>query len=343
LALEGKKKESLEALADLASQSKASIAVQSTLLNLYRDNREPVNMQQVLERMLADQPENVENRIDYANLLYKTGQTAAARTQVVTLLNGRVPTIKYYDQAIRLWAEYDAAPLPPPLLREIADKANVHSTPAVLLYFLLNGKRQIGEEILSRMSPAMRETMKPIIGRYQFADGQVAAARATASAVLEDDPLNVDGLILAGQIALLDRQAQKAINLLEQAISNDPLNPGAYMALTQAYLAKGVDWRARQVLEESLKKMPQNHDLFDFAVGLLTRLGDTNRARAVAERFTKDSSSSARAWQRLARACPPKDSFCAGFAQKGLEASRQSYLLDDPPGTPVDRGLFGRL
>jgi predicted Zn-dependent protease len=345
LALQGNLVESVERLNDMSRNGKPSVAVLSTQLNVYRSQHEAGPMRAVVERMIASQPDNIDFKIDYANLLYKMGAMDDARAAVVKILTskaGKVGTASY-AQAVRLWSEFDSAPLPPALLANLAEHANPAALPFVLNHFLLTGQRQTGDQIIAKLSDDNRAKLKPIIGRYALAAGRVDQARQIARETLKADPDNVDGLMLAAEVALADRNATEAIIKLQSALSNDPLNPSAYILLARSFQAKGERWRARQVMEDGLSKIPQSQYLYDYYLPWLNRTGDRNRAVSVARTLTHASPSSTRAWDRLMAECPASDVDCRQTAQAGREAARQAYQLDDPPGTLPDRGLFGRL
>jgi hypothetical protein len=64
----------------------------------------------------------------------------------------------------------------------------------------------------------------------------------------------------------------------------------------------------------------------------------------VARTFARANPSSERAWSFYASRCQAaNDQACLRAALAGLNDAKTAYLVDDPPGTAADRGLYGRI
>jgi tetratricopeptide (TPR) repeat protein len=73
-------------------------------------------------------------------------------------------------------------------------------------------------------------------GYLALAEGDPAAARAAADALLKLDPAHPDGLYIAGRAALLDERASEAAELLRKAVEKTP-RPSVLIALARAEAA----------------------------------------------------------------------------------------------------------
>lgn len=342
LALQGKTPEAIDVINRITATTGPTASTLSALTNIYRKMQDAPRMREVLRQQIEKSPRDFNIKIDYANLLYKMKAAPEARMVLAGILAGNVPDRAVYDQVTRLWTEFDSAPLPPPLVENVARNANSMALETVLHHFLLSGQLRPGDLIIGRLDANRRATLAPLIGRYQLAAGDVAGARAIAVRALERDPGNVDGLLLSASVDMADRPAQAVIHA-QTALSNDPLNPDVYIVLARAHQAKGETWRARQVMEEGLKRIPQSQYLYDSYLPFLHRIGDGNRALALARSLTRVSPASTRAWDRLIAECRSNDPSCVAEAQAGRAAAEKTYGLDDAPGAMPDRGLFGRL
>jgi len=343
LALQDKVPDAIEVINKLTATNGQSTATLSALTNIYRRTQDASRMREVLKQLVEKAPQDFASQIDYANLLYKMGAAPEARTVLAGILAVDVPEAAIYDQVTRLWTEFDNAPLPSPLLEKVAREANPIALEAVLQHFLLTGQLRSGDLIIARLDAKDRRRLAPMIGRYTLAAGDIPAARAIAADTLARDPGNVDGLLLSATLDLADRRPAQAVLHAQTALSSDPLNPDAYIVLARAHQAKGETWRARQVMEDGLKRIPQSQYLYDNYLSFLHRIGDPNRAVALARSLTRVSPASTRAWDRLISECRNYDPSCMAEAQSGRATAEKILGLDDAPGTMPDRGLFGRL
>lgn len=343
LALQGKTAEAIEVINKLVAVNGQSLATLSTLTNIYRQIQDAPRMREMLKLQIEKAPQDFDAKIDYANLLYKMGATGEARTVLAGILSADNPDDHYYQQVARLWTEFDNAPLPPDLIDQVAKKASFPALDVVLRHLLLAGQLRTGELVIARMSADSRARLAPLIGRFRLAAGDKAGARTVAADVLEEDPGHVDALLLSAAVDMTDRRAAQAVIHAQTALSNDPLNPDAYMLLAEAHKAKGEPWRARQVMEEGLKRIPQSQYLYDAYIPFLHRVGAGERAVALARSLTRASPASVKAWDRLIAECGRYDPSCMAEAQSGRVIAEKKYELDEAPGTPPDRGLFGRL
>jgi tetratricopeptide (TPR) repeat protein len=343
LALQDKIPDAIEAIDKLVAINGQNISTLSTLANIYRYMQDAGRMREAMKQLVEKSPQDFGFKIDYANLLYKMGAAAEARTVLAGMLSVDVPSVRDYQQVTRLWTEFDNAPLPQPLLDKVAREANHLALDAVLRHFLLVGQYRTGDMVIARMSPENRRRLAPLIGRYQMAAGDRASARAVAASTIENDPGNVDGLLLSAVLDLAGRRAAQAVIHAQTALGNDPLNPDAYIVLAKSHMAKGEAWRARQVMEEGLKRIPQSQYLYDAYLPFLHRQDDGGRAVALARSLTRASPASVRAWDRLGAECRRYDPACVEEALSGRALAQKTYQLDEEPGAAPDRSLFGRL
>lgn len=312
-------------------------------LNLYRKMGNAEALSTVFPEVVNSQPENMALKLDYANFLYKTGKADQARSLIVDVLGRRRLPVEEQADAIRLWSEYDPAPLDPTTAATLG-KGGSQTIGMVADYLLATGNARIASVMVQNVPPARAGRLAGLKARILHALGEKASARDLMNQALDADSDDVDALLLRGTLALDRKDSRSAIIDLQTVLREEPGNYTAFDLLARAYELEEQNWRARQIYERAVRDLPQNHFIFDRYLAFLHRIGDRSRAMSAARQFVKDSPASLRAWNRFLRECAGSDaSSCVSTGQEGRQRAGTLYALDDPPGARPSDGLFGKL
>jgi tetratricopeptide (TPR) repeat protein len=344
LAMTGQPEAGLKLIEEALKASPGSPALLANKVNLYRYLRQPGPMADALAELIRLPGSAATIKLDQVNLLYKIGQRDAARRAAVAFLEDGSRSPDDYRKILGLWWQYDRAPIPEGPGRDASKWQDPLALVQTIRFLLLNGERAAAEALLASAPANAGELLAGLKARLLLAQGREQEARAQVDALLRKDENDVDALIMKARFAQADRKLDVALEAVQLARTNDPLNPEAYAVLAGVYQAQGKQLRARQIFEEGLKNVPQNFYILEAYTQYLHQLGDTGRAVSAARSFARDLPSSERAWSFLRTQCERAgDAVCLRTAMTGLENAKTSYLVDDLPGTPADRGLFGRL
>jgi len=339
------KTEEAIALIDNALQtSPNSVGLLMNKLNFYRFLKRPEQMASVMEQVVRLSSNTPALRLDQANLLYRLGRMDEARQAGLNLLvmGSRKP--EDYRTLQRLWWQYDDKPLSEAAARTSAKWEDPRAIASTARYLMLRGDLRTADILLRSAPERFEQNFAALRVRLLAAAGHTAEARKQTEALLKRDDQDVDALLLRAQFALQDGDARKALEAAQLALTNDPLNPEAYVALVNVYRARGADERARQIFEDGMRSQPQSFYLVEQYLRYLRARGDKSRAISLTQTFARNVPSLPRPWELLGAQCQwAGDQNCLRKAAEGYNAAKNTYLVDDPPGTTPDRGLLGRL
>lgn len=343
-ALQGKPQQALAKIDTIIGQIGETSALNATRLEIYRLLRQPDRMLESLPALTKNADANSEYQLDYLNLLYKVGKRDEARSNAVTLL--RDPKLNR-DQAVKIidiWNEYDADPLTPAQVSYFAENGTRTIQALLARHFLNMGRTEIASRILVKLEKVQSPEALGLMAQIRLADGASRAAYGIADRILEVDPRNEDALVVRSTKYVKEKRFDKAIADASIVTSDAPQNPNGYVALANALAAKGNRIRARQVFEQGMEFLPQSRLLAMHYKKLLLRWGDTSRIVSLDKEVALASPSSIKSWTIFNESCSRfGDGLCAKAAEQGLANAKNSYLVDDPPGTPRRRGLFARI
>lgn len=319
-------------------------ALNVTLLEIYRLQGDAKGMRNVLSRLLKSMKDDQNYRIDYINLLYKSGDVAAARLEVVKAIEQNPNDASFLGSLGDLWLEYDRRPLSAAQLDYLAESGTRTSQIALARHYLTVGEYQIAGRLLSRPVGSGVPEAQGLMARVSIARGDLKRADALASRLLAVDPRNGDGLLVRSTLYVARGKADRAIEDANIVVSDSPQEYLGYVALAAAFKAKGSSIRARQTFERGLDSMPQSMMLANAYRQFLLSEGDRSRVVSIYQDLALAKPSSVPAWTAFARACDEfGDELCAAKAAQGLARSKESFVVDEPPGTPHRRGLFARI
>ena len=343
-ALEGDIEKAMTGITRAISVIGETDALHVTLLEIYRVQGDARGMRRVFPLILKSMNDNSGYQIDYINLLYKSGDIAAARAEAVQAIEAKPNDTGLLRALGDLWLEYDRRPLSAAQLSYLAESGTRASQLALARIYLDIGEPGNAEQLLARSFGNGVAEAQGLMARVRLARSDVKRAGAMATRVLERDPRNEDGLLVRSALHLASGRPDRAIEDASVVVSDAPQEYLGYVALAKAYNAKGSSIRARQTFERGMDALPQSRMLAGAYRDFLLAEGDRARVVSLYQELAMAKPSSVPAWSAFARVCTEfGDELCAAKVASGLARAKSNFAVDDPPGTPHRRGLFARI
>jgi tetratricopeptide (TPR) repeat protein len=345
LAQTGKTEEALAFVVEHSAMSEASAPLLITQINLNRALGRPQDMARNFAQLDQVAPDrSAALRLDEINLLYQLGRAADARVKTAELLASRKADVGDLNLLQRIWWQYD----PLPFTRQTLQAAKDWGDPMILIalgrFFLWQGQPQLADDTYFLFHEGVRPAGFTIHLRAAAKLGNVPDVRSLNDQVLDRDAENVDALLLRAEFEERDGHRDLAIEAVQRALNADQTDPEVYVALAELHARAGAKARAQRVFEDGLEQSPQDFLLIQHYTQFLHQSGNKSRAVSVTRAFARALPSSVKAWTIMAQQCAwAADAACAAEAAAGRTAAATRYRVDDPPGTPPDRGLLGKF
>lgn len=321
-----------------------SAALLTNKVNIYRYLGQAEQMAPSLEQLLKLSNGLPSVRLDLINLQYRLGRMDEARKSSLALLSGGSADPEDYRTLQRIWWQYDKAPLPEGAARNASGWKEPLAIVAAVRYMIWRGDLPAAQALIRSAPANAQPLLASLQARLTEASGRKEEARKQVDALLAKEDHDVDALMLRARYATDARQEREALEAAQLAQTNDPQNPETYLVLASVYRSQGADFRVRQVFEDGLKTLPQNFYLLESYVQYLHQSGDKARAISATRAFARALPSSTRAWEIMGQQCQlARDAACMQSAYAGFLAAKKAIIVDDVPGKPQNRGLFGRI
>jgi tetratricopeptide (TPR) repeat protein len=344
LAINGQPDEAIKLIDQSIVANGKTPAMMTNKLNIYRRLGRAPEMLALYDEIVPLSGANLQYQLEQINLLYKTGDMDKARKSAVALLKEGSSNVQDYATLRRIWGQFDSHPIPAAAAAEVANSKDPQAIVNAVRYLILSGDADVAGRILDAVPPNYARFVTSLRARLLMIAGRKAEARAAVDKILKTDANDVDALILLGQLHFADGEINLALNDVQKAQAADPFNPEPYIVLAGVSERRGETWRALQILGEASRRLPQDYFILDRHLALLRAERAYGRAVSVATAFARAQPSAQKAWDILARQCAQaSDKMCAAIVDQEGKGASTAYLLDDIPGTPVNRGLFGRL
>lgn len=341
----GKPEEALALIDKTMLVSGRTSALLITKLNTYRIMRQPQQMAAVFDELMPTLGTQVPAlRLDQINLLYKMGQTAKARAAAFALLEAGSNDPQDYQALLRIWFEYDPMPFDKAAINRAGRLTDSLAAIAVGRFLIWQKQYEPMSDFYFHVRPGIRPLLTSLRARSQRGRNAPEGGQRTLGLVLDSDKDDVDAQIMLAQSEQGAGQIGAAMEAAQKAVSSDPNNPETYIVLAGVNRQTKDNLRARQVFEDGLRQLPQSFLLIENYTQFLHDLGDRTRAISVARSFARTMPSSVKAWGIYAAQCRwANDATCLAEAEKGQLDAQTTYKLDDPPGTPTNRGLLSQF
>lgn len=344
LALTGTPTEALDLLQNSAINGSYTEGVDMTLIELYRDTSNLAEMKATFKRLIKRRPENMGFRLDYANTLYKSGDTAEARALIEEMLRNNLDQKLALTMMTDLWHEYDDNPIDADLFAFLSKDGSLESRMEIASYLLTVGKPAQALTILRSVSSGFWPQARALYARALYETGDTDKANDMAVALLAEDETNSNALLVRTQRNIAEQDFAQAVNDAQIIVRDNPKFLDGYLNLIDVYLAKNNNAGVKRVFADAAKLLPQDPILFKAYTEFLIDNGDRVRAVSAARAYARDTSASISAWRLYRDTCQKAGiERCIAEANQGEQIANLIYAVDLPPGTPPTRGLFGRL
>ena len=320
-------------------------ALDATLLEIYRAQGNVAGLRQVFPAVVvAAAKGSAQYQLDYINFLYKTGAVATARAEALKSVASAPNDIGVLTGLTRLYHEYDRQPLAPDQIERLSEAGTRISQIALARFYLDTDQLDVALRIIRRSLAEDVLEAKALASRVILAMGNARQAERAAQEVLDLDPRNPDALLTRSAIRLAKGEVDRSLEDANIVVSDAPQEYAGYVALANAQLAQGSKIRARQVFEKGIDALPQSALLAAEYSAFLRRIGEPVRLVSLyGDLIAAAPSSRAAAQSYLAVCAEIGDEVCRMKAERALYNANRSFVIDDLPGTPRNRGLFSRI
>lgn len=343
-AIEGRFDEAVRELARARGDAAEAEALDATLLEIYRAQGNATGMRSVFPQVIAATQDRAQYLLDYVNFLYKVGAVQSARGEALKVLANRPNDIVALTGLARLFEEYDPQPLTPGQLETLSSSGTRISQVAIGRFYLEAGQLTNAFKAIQRPFNEDVVEARALASRIMLAQGRSREAEQAAQDVLAFDPRNSDALLTRSAILLAKGETDRALEDANIVVSDAPQEYAGYVALAKAHVAKGSHVRARQVFERGIDALPQSGLLAAEYSSYLRRIGEQGRLVSLHADLVAAAPSSMKAARRYAAVCEVAGSAaCRSRAEQAIRSASRSFVIDDAPGTPKDRGLFSRI
>ncbi|MDC8753612.1 tetratricopeptide repeat protein [Erythrobacter sp. sf7] len=344
LALKGQFEDAVAAVLETREAIGETEALNATLLEIYRAQGNAKGMREAFPKVIAQTGEDSNYQIDFVNFLYKTGNIRAARAEAAKAIAAQPNDRTRLALLNRLFLEYDRAPISPAQLSTMAVSATLATRLALARFYFDSAQYKEARSLLAQPLAEGVVEAQAHAARIALSEGRVQESDRLINAVLARDPRNPDALVARAERRLASGKIDGAIEDANIVVSDAPQEYAGYAALANAHLAKGSEVRARQVFERGVDFLSQSGILAARYEAFLRKVGDSARIVSLYGDLAMAKPSSEKAWQEFARVCEEfGNRVCKAKIERGLAAAKQSFVIDDPPGTPRARGLFARI
>ena len=286
-------------------------------------------------------PKDFDLRLDEANLRYKTGDVAGARSLLRAVLLDLRPDAAQTARVTALWHEYDRDPLGGAELRILAQSRNEAARIEVARYYFETGRFSVARAVISG---ARSLEARSLSARVAIASGETTKGAAAAERILANDKTQCDALLARSAAAASARRWSAAVNAAQTAAAECPQSVEASIALARAYEGQRDPGGVRRAFAEGIVRSPQDPKLGRAFGAWLEANGQSRQAIAEARRLTRKAPARLSVWAAYLGVCQRQnDESCSLEAREGLSRARNSFGIDLPSGTLTPRGLFGRL
>lgn len=312
-----------------------------TRLELMREAGDAVGMLAQFEELRRLRPDDFDLRIDEANLRYKTGDAAGART----LLRDAVLEPKRNDaqaaRVVALWREYDHDPLTAADQEWLRRRASAAVRLGVARYYLDTDRAASSLELVAGDASLPARSLE---ARAAISGGDAAAGAAAAEQILASDQTQCDALIARSTALLGRRRATAAVVAAQSAATECPQNAAAWLELARANDAHGNLDGAKRAFADAVLRNPQDASLSAEFGSWLEHRGAQRQALGEARRLTRKAPALVSAWTTYLAACERySGAACSDDARSGLARARRLLGIDRPSGELAPNGLLGRL
>jgi tetratricopeptide (TPR) repeat protein len=343
-ALRGRNAEGLALLRQTAERLGNSVMISSAMLEAARAQGDVATMREQYALIASERPESASLALDEVNLLYKTGDTEAARRVGADMLNRLGNNAEAMRRLHALWTEYDRDPLGPGDLAALRE-GGIEARLMVARFLLDQNRLEEAGALVEGAGGGGRAVDPRLAGlgtRIAIRQGNAGAARG-ARAILEDDKTNCEALSAIAEWELSQRRLQESVRAAQVLATQCLDRIDGYLLLARAYQAANRPAAIERVFRDGIEAHPDSPVLARRFSDWLLSQERGEAAVAIANKLTKIAPNRNSSWRLLGdvcrRAARPS---CAARAAQGLAAARKDYRLETLAEASDKSLLLGR-
>jgi len=339
LALTGHRPEALAMLRKAAETIGNDEMIATALLENARDAGDVPIMLEQFSLLRQARPQSIDLAIDEANVRYKSGDMAGARTMGEDILGRFGESDTAMQRLGALWREYDPDPLRPEARAQLAQGGALNARIRAAQHYLEQGKPDVAQALLGDARDALAMGLRARIAVVTDQPGSITAA----AGIIGQDQTNCDALIAAAEWNLRNGKPVAAVEPAQRAASECRDSSDGYLLLARAYGEQDRAAGAVRVYREGLAAHPDDYALSAAYTRWLLNAGRKDAAEVIADRLTNRAPHRPSSWRLLAQTCEAaKDNGCLATAREGLEKAKKDFSIDLPSGQRYTNPLFGQ-
>jgi tetratricopeptide (TPR) repeat protein len=345
IAVKGGVGEAIKLLREAKTTPETQTGLNMALLQFYRANGDVAGMKSLFPSLIEAQKDNVELALDYANLLYRTGDLTNARKIWADAVIKRRDDAKFVAWAFELFDNMEPESQAVWLDERLTKLAGSPLRSAAGQY-LITRKDYAGALALITQGGGAAVNDRGLQAVALDGLGRRGEAEALVTTILSDtggaqDP---NALLLRAKWAIPTGKIDRAAADAQGATIADPSNLAARLVTAQAYTAAEQPLRVRQVLAQAVRDLPRSRRALMAYLNFLQGQGDHDSAIAAARNFADANTAQPWGWMTLANTCQKiNDGGCVISAKKRYDASLRDYNFSNPSRPFKMRGLFSPL
>ncbi len=245
----------------------SSIALKTSLVNVYDIQGKENETKALLQDLLAAEPDNNNHKLAYSKFLFKTGNKDEAVQFLKKTYLEHVNDISFLTNAVQLLNATNNANTSEDLLKIGLEKNKDNFEIRHMLSILLSSKGQYkeAEQILldclnidkNPSNPKVIET-NTILAQVHYNFGNLEQAKNYINTVLSNNPKSTQGLLLKAQIDYVEGKLEDAIAGYRTVIADRPNTAELYIQLSEIYLKNNQKELAILTLRDAQKTIPDN-------------------------------------------------------------------------------------
>lgn len=270
------------------------------LKGLYTEARDRDHYQLTVKRLAEAKPKDPAIQIDYADMLYQTGQIEAANAVILKIVHAQPNSIAVAASILDTWLKEGSNAITLAQIQAQSASASLQMKAAYAQFASEVGHPEMANGILAS---ALQD--KPITSDNTDAQSALAYARglmgqrptaiARLSEIVAFDSSQPRALLARARLYLIDKDFGHAIEDARNAVAQDPKNASARLTLAGALSAHGDKALAESALREGVQLLPADTRLAARLAALLDAKGQRSLASEVLRDLTRASPVSLRA------------------------------------------------
>lgn len=306
------------------------------LKGLYKSAHDRAQYQVTLMRLALVKPDDPAIQLDYADMLYQTGQPATANDIITKVAHSRPHDAGLPAKILDTWLKQgpDALDISRIVQQSARDSIEIKAAYAQFL-------NEVGHPEMVRLLLDRDLEGQPISSANADAYTTLAYASglmvnrtdaiARLSEILDFDHTQPRALLARARLELIDGDINKAVEDARNAVAQDPQNASARLALVTALFVGREDILGENALREGMRAMPTDVRLAARLAKLLISKGQQNIANNVLHNLTDAAPVSLRAL-RLRQSLDP--AYVPEGGTSGRTVSRGTAVKHPPAATP---------